>query len=233
MSISVLIPAAGKGQRMGCHQNKLLLPLGGIPVIIHTLRIFQNISSINRIIMAVNADMIRIFEKLCVDHGITALHRIMEGGEERQDSVRIMVQAAGESDRVAIHDGARPFLSDTQLEAVLSIPEGYDGTVLGIPLRDTLKRVDEEGCIIGTPDRRAFWLAQTPQVFHYGVLREATERACLESLRVTDDAAMVEYYGGRVKMIEGSVRNIKITTPEDLAMGEALLTIPASGRDNG
>jgi len=233
VSTYALIPAAGKGTRMDHPQNKLLLPLGSIPVIIHTLRVFQNAASIDGIIMAVNVDMIGFYETLCADYGITTVKKIVEGGYERQDSVRAMLREAGEPHKVAIHDGARPFLSAAHLDAVLSIPDGYEGTVLGVPLNDTLKIVDDEGLITRTPDRRLFWLAQTPQVFHFQVLREACEKAHKEALKVTDDAALIEHYGGRVKMIQGSGRNIKITTPEDLLIGETFLTHPEPGRTHG
>jgi 2-C-methyl-D-erythritol 4-phosphate cytidylyltransferase len=166
---------------------------------------------------------------------------LVEGGEERGDSVRRALAAVPpEADTVLVHDGARPLLSDEVVERVLAavVPEGAAegaaegtveaGAVAAVPVSDTLKRVGADGAIEGTVERRGLWRAQTPQAFPRRMIDDAYRRAAADGVAATDDAALVERYGGRVVVVEGDVRNLKLTRPEDLTLAELLLGAPTS-----
>ena len=215
---------------MGGELNKLLFPFNGMPVLAHSLSVFQQNPMVDRIIIASDRELTGIVETICRTSGITKAMPIVEGGRERQDSVLSLLRAADGADIVAVHDGARPLLTSADLQAVLDIPDGYDGAVLGVPVKDTLKEVDPEGQIVRTPQRHLFWAAHTPQVFYYTILLEAYEKASRQDLNFTDDSAAVEHYGGRVRMVRGSCSNIKLTTQEDLTIADAFFRKRA---DNG
>ncbi|MDQ7823741.1 MAG: 2-C-methyl-D-erythritol 4-phosphate cytidylyltransferase [Candidatus Eremiobacteraeota bacterium] len=224
MGVTALIPAAGKGSRMRLGRNKLLLPLCGKPVLIHTLEVFEKSAEIVSLVVACHRDEKEPLSELCSRWGLAKVKHIVEGGEERQDSVLAMLRAlGGETEFVAIHDGARPLLSEEDLLATIEAAHDADGAVLGSPLRDTIKHVGRNGVIIGTPHREEYWSAFTPQVFRLEKIMEAYEKAARESLRTTDDASIVEHFGGKVVMVQARHENLKLTTAGDLALCEAVL----------
>jgi 2-C-methyl-D-erythritol 4-phosphate cytidylyltransferase len=225
MQAEVIVVAAGKGERMGRELPKPFLPLCGIPLLIHTLRAITQSTLISKIILIIAPER----EALCRD--ILRLHgqfrvplTVVHGGAERQDSVRLGLTALDPtSEIVAIHDAARPFLDREILDRSIETAVLYGGALVAVPAQDTIKRVGEEGTVVETLPRQQLWLAQTPQTFRVPLIREAHARALAEGVIVTDDAALLERLGKVVKIVSGSYRNFKITTPEDLQVAEALL----------
>lgn len=223
MSIAALIPAAGKGARMGESVSKLLIPLMGVPLIVRTLRIFEYHHSIDAVLLAVPAEERDFFIELVNSHRLGKVTKIITGGRDRQESVYNLLKASSPYDIVAIHDGARPFLTGEALSSALVIPDGCDGVVLGTPLKDTIKHIDSKRNVIDTPTRSEYYAVQTPQVFLRKKLLEAHEKALREGLRGTDDSGLLEQFGGIIRIVQGSYDNIKITTKEDILIGEAIL----------
>ncbi|MSQ48107.1 MAG: 2-C-methyl-D-erythritol 4-phosphate cytidylyltransferase [Deltaproteobacteria bacterium] len=225
MQADIIVVAAGKGERMGRELPKPFLPVGGIPLLIHTLRAITQSTLVATITLVVAPER----EELCRD--LLRLHgqfrvplAVVHGGAERQDSVRLGLAALGPtSEIVAIHDAARPFLDREILDRSIETAAIHGGALVAVPARDTIKRVGEEGTVVETIPRQQLWLAQTPQTFRVSLIREAHAQALAEGVVVTDDAALLERLGKVVKIVQGSYRNFKITTPEDLRVAEALL----------
>lgn len=226
MNTTALIPAAGMGRRMGASINKQYLKLAGRPILAHTLALFENSPDIDRIIVISPQEEIPFCREQVVNrYGFRKVHDIVAGGAERQDSVRNglgAVPGASGDDIILVHDGVRPFLPAALLPDVIATAQQVGGCVVGVPVKDTVKEVSDHR-VVGTPMRERLWLAQTPQAFPFSVLRQAHERALAESFRGTDDASLVERLGLPVAMVQGSYRNIKITTPEDLVLAHAFL----------
>lgn len=228
MSIYVLIPAAGMGRRMGASVNKQYLPLGDRPVLSHTIALFDQHPSIDHIYVICPEAEIPLCQREVIDpFGFKKVRSLVAGGAERQDSVRNGLQAcqAGDEDIVLIHDGARPLLPPDLIDPVITATQRLGAAIVGVPVKDTIKLVSN-GLIDKTPDRSCLWQAQTPQSFRYGLIRDAHAEALRQNYRGTDDASLIEWRGGPVAMIEGSYRNIKITTPEDLVLARAFLDSP-------
>lgn len=223
MGVTALIPAAGAGRRMGQTTGKLFMTLNGKPILVLTLEVFQRHPDVSSIAMAVPPGEADRFIELVNEFRIDKVTKILPGGRERQDSVYNLLKGIEPPDIVAIHDGARPLLSKSDLSRILKIPDGYDGAVLGTPLKDTIKQVGSGEVILGTPRRDDFWLAQTPQVFHFEILLRSYERVIKENIKVTDDSAIIEHCGGKVKLMAAGQENLKITTRGDIAIAEALL----------
>jgi len=224
MRVVALIPAAGRGRRMGGKKPKVFLPLGGIPLLILTLQKFEACPQVDEILPLVPAGEIDFATEILRPYGLKKVPRILSGGAERQDTVYSGLKAIeGDTDFVIIHDGARPFVSPELIERSLSETLRWKAVVVAVPAGDTLKEVSAEGRVLRTIDRSDLWIAQTPQSFEYGLIVQAHEKARKEGFLGTDDAALVEKLGIPVKVIEGSRFNLKITTPEDLILGEALL----------
>jgi len=225
MSVIVLIPAAGLGRRMQAAHNKQYLALDDRPILAHTLALFDDHPRVDHIYIISPDDEIPFCRREVVQRfGFAKVRDIVAGGTERQDSVRNGLRAcrAGEDDIVLIHDGVRPFFPPRLIEAVIDTAARVGGCVVGVPVKDTIKEV-ADGWILSTPERGRLWQAQTPQGFRYPLVCDAHERAYAEGWRGTDDASLVERLGLPVAMLEGSYRNIKITTPEDLVLARALL----------
>lgn len=225
MQADVILVAAGKGERMGRELPKPFLPVCGIPLLIHTLRAITQSTLISKITIVVAPER----EALCRNmlHSYAPFRiplAVVHGGAERQDSVRLgLATLDPTSEIVAIHDAARPFLEREILERSIETAAIYGGALVAVPARDTIKRVGEDGTVVETIPRQQLWLAQTPQTFRVPLIREAHARALAEGAVVTDDAALLERLGKVVKIVPGSYRNFKITTPEDLQVAEALL----------
>lgn len=235
---AAVIVAAGHGKRMENlfvsnreRKNKQFLSLAGKPVLSYSLETFNQCSSIAQIVVVVNQEDIDLFEKEIVAvYEFKTPVQVALGGKERQDSVLNGLNALGKCLLVAIHDGARPFITCDLVEKAISEVAGWDGVVLGVPAVDTTKVVEGDR-VVETIDRSKLWQIQTPQIFPKEVISEAHKKAKEEELYATDDAALVEGIGGRIKVIQGSYENIKITTPLDLKIAEAVLKTKKKGSE--
>jgi 2-C-methyl-D-erythritol 4-phosphate cytidylyltransferase len=200
--------------------DKLFAPLGGRPLLARTLTAFQECAAVHRVVLVLAAENLARGLALAEEENLTKVRTVCLGGRRRQDSVREGLEALGPCAWVVVHDGARPLVTPQLIEEGLAAARETGAAVCGLPAQDTVKRVDEEGHVLRTLDRRRLWLVQTPQVFQYDILRAAYERSRRPA---TDDAALVERLGVKVRVYLGSPRNLKVTTPEDLALAEALL----------
>ncbi len=226
--VSALIVAAGKGVRMNASARKQYLLLGGAPIITRTVRVFSDCPFIRAIYIAVPPADVDYCRGLFGRYPIKAEWRVVPGGESRQKSVyrglTAMEKNMSPNDLVVIHDGVRPLVTQSQIESCVVSAEKCGASILAIPAQDTVKQVENDSDrISGTLPRNSIWLAQTPQVFKYGIIREAHEHAVKNGISGTDDAALVEMMSGQVRVVVGSRTNIKITEPEDLAYAESLL----------
>lgn len=210
---------------MGGHIPKQFLVLGGVPILVHSLRVLESVPAVEQIILAVpDADREYCLREIVTRYQFTKVTRIVVGGDRRQDSVRHGLQEVGEqANLVLVHDAVRPLITRDLVERVIRRAGEIGGAIVAVPMRDTVKEVGPEGVIAATLDRGRLWLAQTPQVFRVKVLREAHRKAHLERFHATDDAQLVEWLGHPVAVVEGSDENLKITRPQDLAIGEAIL----------
>ena len=216
----MVIPAGGAGRRMG-GVTKPLLELSGRPLLERSMQPFLDRADVHWVVVALPADL-----AAAPPHWLMRDHRVdvVTGGAERRDSVRNALAAVpAEADIVLVHDAARPLVSAAVIERCIAAAADGRSAIAALPVIDTIKEVDEGGRITGTPDRRALWAAQTPQAFPAEVLRDAHARAAEEGISATDDAALVARYGGKVVVVEGASENLKVTTPTDLAVAEALL----------
>ena len=210
---------------MGSALPKPFLSLGGIPLLVRTLQTVVRSPLVRKIILVIAGERESLCRDLLQTHGpsnvpITLVH----GGAERQDSVRCGLAALEpESEIVAIHDGARPFLDPTILDASIHVATEHGGAIVAVPARDTIKHVTKDGRVTETVPRQQLWLAQTPQTFRVQLIREAHARAVAEGVTATDDAALLEWCGKTVKVVVGSSHNFKITTPDDFWLAEAIL----------
>ncbi len=226
MNATVLIPAAGMGRRMGSSINKQYLELAGRPILAHTLALFDQSPHIDRIIVISPRDECEYCRREVVKRfGFAKVAAVVAGGAERQDSVRngLDFLADAAHGMIVIHDGVRPFFPAQLVAPLIAQAAATGGCVVGVPVKDTVKEV-AGGRIVATPERARLWLAQTPQAFPREVIRQAHARALADGFRGTDDASLVERLGLPVTMLEGSYRNIKITTPEDLVLARAFLS---------
>lgn len=219
---SVILVCAGNATRMG-GVNKILLELGDTNVIGHSLRAFQNCPDVAEIIIVTKAENNDIIRETAAKLGVTKLAAITEGGDTRQKSVMEGLKLVSkESQYIAIHDGARPLVKPEHIAKVIRDARVFGGATLGVPVKDTIKIVDD-GLIIDTPHRPSLYITQTPQVFRKRLYFEAVDFAMEHELDFTDDCQLVEAIGGKVYMTVGDYTNIKLTTPEDRAIAEVLL----------
>jgi 2-C-methyl-D-erythritol 4-phosphate cytidylyltransferase len=223
--VVALVPAAGRGLRMGGSVPKQFLSLGGEPLIVQSLRTLQAAPVVDQIILAVPSADIDYCEKEIVSrHRFTKVTKVVAGGAERQDSVRhALAQVPVDTEIVIIHDAVRPFMTQGMLAEVVVAARSGGAAIIALPMRDTVKQVRTDGTIERTVDRAPLWLAQTPQAFRRDWIEKAHEKAYAEGIRATDDAFLVEWLGYSVTVVEGSGENIKVTRPEDLIIGEAIL----------
>jgi 2-C-methyl-D-erythritol 4-phosphate cytidylyltransferase len=218
----VVIVAAGSGKRMGANRNKLWLPLGGEPILAHTVRLFATHPEIAEVVLVVSErDQAEVLAWL-------RSHRykvtVTLGGAERQDSVRCGLSVLSPTcSYVLVHDAARPFVTAEQISSIIRQVRRDQATIMAVPVKDTIKVVGATGIVESTPARESLWAVQTPQAFRLSLLREAHEAAVQAGKRGTDDAMLVEWLGQPVTVMQGSYENIKITTPDDLWLGEEIL----------
>ena len=221
-----IIPAAGAGVRMQTNRPKQFLDLDGRPVLAVTLERFQACPVIDSIILITPEQDVEYARKEIVEiYGLTKVEKVVAGGERRQDSVRLGLEAwDGHDGLVLIHDGARPLVPADLIVRVIDAAKENRAVITALPAKETVKEVDENALVLKTYDRQKVWLVQTPQVFRYEDILMAHQRAIQESWEeVTDDALLMEKVGIPVKVIEGSKDNIKVTTPRDLELARFLL----------
>ena len=215
--------AGGSGKRMGTKIQKQYLEIDGKPVLFYSLNEFQKSEIIDEIVLVVGDGQEEYCKKEIIDkYGITKVSHIVMGGKERFHSVWNGLQVIDENGYVFIHDGARPFVDQSILDRVYENVKQYAACVVGMPVKDTIKIADQEGYADDTPDRSKVWMVQTPQVFEVELVKHAYKKLMNhEDVFVTDDAMVVETFTKhKVKLVEGSYENIKITTPEDLGIAE-------------
>lgn len=222
MSVSVVIVAAGKGERFGSSGvSKVFAPLAGRPLIAYSLNAFNRMHEISEIILVAQSGVSRdTFRSAVGESPLGKVTSIIPGGSTRAQSVRSGLQAVSASvDIVLIHDAARPLITPSLVRSVIDGAEFFGAAIPVVKIKPTVKRVDAEGFVVKTQDRSFLREAQTPQGFKLNLIRDAFMQA-QDADSATDDAYLIETFGGRVKAVEGDYRNIKITTPEDLELAE-------------
>lgn len=225
---AAIVLAAGSGKRMNSQVHKQYLIIQDRPVLYYSLKAFED-SAVDEIVLVVGKGEEEFCRKEIVDkYGISKVKAIVEGGKERYHSVFEGLKQTSDADYVLIHDGARPFVNQDIIRRCMQEVQKYQACVVGMPVKDTIKIADEEGYAKQTPDRKNVWMIQTPQTFSYALIYEAYEEMLkTEDIAITDDAMVLERIKGKKsKLIEGSYRNIKITTPEDLLIANVYLQHP-------
>ncbi|MGZ9587204.1 2-C-methyl-D-erythritol 4-phosphate cytidylyltransferase [Paenibacillus marinisediminis] len=222
----VVVVAAGKGTRMGTPESKQFLLLQDKPVLVHTLERFERMEQCETIVLVTSSHDVARCESWAEQYGLAKVRDIVAGGKERQDSVYEGLTAAQKRgvEVVLIHDGVRPFVTETDVLACCDAAVQHRAAVLAVPVKDTIKQVNAEGVIVATPDRSSLWAIQTPQAFRLDDVMRAHDAAREAGWLGTDDAMLVERIGIEVHIVEGSYTNIKLTTPEDLLWAEWWLT---------
>ena len=224
--IGIVIPAAGQGKRMGAGYNKQFLPLMGQPLLAHTVRLFEASCYVSEIVIVGAESDQPLIKELVYHHKFDKVVAICKGGTQRQDSVHAGVRALSPTiQRVVVHDGARPLLTLQVFHRFLEETAEFSAAIMGIQLKDTVKRVDVSGMVIETLPRERLRAVQTPQIFDRGILEEAHHQAAAAGYYGTDDASLLEWMGYSVQMVEGSQENIKVTTPEDMWLAERIISM--------
>ena len=222
---SVIIVAAGSGKRMKRNINKQFIKLNEKEIIAHTIDAFYKNENINEIIVCIKKEEEEFFKKEIIQKNDFKNIKIAYGGKERQDSIYNGLKSVNKNCKIVlIHDGARPFVDNRIIEESISVAKEKKAVVVGVPVKDTIKIV-VDGNITDTPNRDNLWSAQTPQTFDYELITKAYDEAYKENYYGTDDSMLVENIGQEVTMIMGSYENIKITSPDDLNIGEQILSL--------
>ena len=227
---AALVAAAGSSQRMG-GINKLLQPLDGVPVLVRTLTALQFAGGVDEIVIAAREEDILEISQLCRTYGIAKCTKVVRGGESRVHSVLLAaLEAAPETELLAVQDGARPLVSPELIDRVISAAARCSAAAPAIAVKDTMKTFRDGGAVEETLDREHLRAVQTPQVFQAGLLKAALQSTLEQEVPVTDDASAVERLGKVVFLVEGEEENLKITTPLDLVIAEAILRAREDGR---
>lgn len=223
--VCAIIVAAGQGKRMNKGYNKQYILLEEKPILVHTLETISGNNNIDYIILVVPKDEIDYCKKEIIEkYNIQKVLLVVAGGEERQNSVYAGIKNIDPNTGIVlIHDGARPFISNEIINKSIREAINQGAVVVAVPVKDTIKVVNEELEVIDTPNRETLWSIQTPQVFSSKIIKKAYEEGIAQNFRATDDAMMVEAIGHKVKIVLGSYENIKITTPEDIILAEQIL----------
>lgn len=208
---------------MHADRAKQMLELGGVPILVHTLKRFEACDAVDQVILVLQPNLTSEVLSLMPKHNLKKIVRVVGGGAERQDSVYRGLQVVnGETAGIVlVHDAARPFIQPDEIRAVIERAENKGAAIMASPAVDTIKQV-KQSTIRRTLNRQFIYLAQTPQAFHYTIIKEAYDRAFAEGFRATDDAQLVERIGHKVSVVEGSQVNIKITRPFDLKIAEVI-----------
>ncbi len=224
---AAVILAAGQGKRMNSSVQKQYLLLKGHPVLYYSLKVFEDSPVDDIILVTGQSEIAYCREEIVERYGFRKVSAIVAGGKERYHSVYAGLKAVKEADYVLIHDGARPFVTQEIISRTLEGARRVGACVAGMPVKDTIRLLDEQGVPEVTPDRERVWMMQTPQTFSFPLIYDAYQRLMEQEQRglavsVTDDAMVLEAMtGNKIKLTEGSYENIKITTPEDLKIAEA------------
>lgn len=223
MNVAIIL-AAGQGKRMKAGMNKQFLLLGGKTVLEHTLCAFDCAKAVDGYILVAHERELEYVQEMYQTDEHPKLIKVVVGGKERQDSVWEGIKALPDDcEYVLIHDGARPFINNEVIMRALESAIKNGSGIAGVGVKDTIKQCDENGVVIQTLSRNCLWSVQTPQVFRKDFIAQAYEKAFAADYYGTDDASLVEFCGEKVQMVEGDYDNIKITTQEDLAIGENIL----------
>ena len=223
MKVGVIIPAAGRGKRIGASIPKQFLEIQGRPLLHHTLTVFASCKLIDYVVLVMpRADVNEVGKDWINKYKI--VQEVVVGGEQRQDSVYNGFNSLEKgTDIVVVHDGVRPFTTPQMITATVEAAQQYGAAITAIPVSDTVKQA-ADGFVKQTVSRDGLWRVQTPQAFQHGLLQQAFKKAQKDSYYGTDEGSLVEYLGERVKIVPGSELNIKITRKEDLVLGESLLS---------
>lgn len=219
MSNIAIVLAAGNGTRMKTKESKLLLNIDGKTVLECSVQKFLDISDIDEVIVVARKMDIETFANILDDDRVS----FAIGGATRQQSVTNAVETIEEAELIAIHDGARPLVKTEDIENTIRQAKLCKAATLGVPVKDTIKVVDNDGFVVDTPNRSTLFAVQTPQIFDFELYKKALEKSVEDGKDFTDDCQLVEYYGEKVKMVEGSYTNIKITTPDDIITATQIL----------
>lgn len=231
MRTVAIMLAAGKGKRMKSDVAKQYLLIHDKPVIYYALKVFED-SCVDEVVLVTSQEEIEYCRREIVEaYGFTKVKKVVAGGKERYHSVYQGICASEECDYILVHDGARPFITTDMINRLVEAVAKEKAVVVGMPSKDTVKIADAEGYVKETPNRKDVWMIQTPQTFSYQLIKEAYEQLIAneqnvieQGIQITDDAMVVEQFKGvKVKLMEGSYQNIKITTPEDLLIAEIFL----------
>jgi len=219
---SAVIVAAGSSQRMGT--DKIMMKLGAMPVLARTILAFENNEYIDEIIIVTRTEKLQEISDMCYKNGLHKVKQVVSGGATRMESALAGVVAARhEAELIAIHDGARPLVSQDVITRTVEAAKKYRAAAPGLKSVDTLKCVDEDGFIVGTVDRATTVRIQTPQIFEADLIKGALTKAVERGLTLTDDCSAMEMMGVKTFVVEGSADNLKITTPEDLVAARAII----------
>ncbi len=224
-----IIVAGGSGKRFGAEQPKQFLPIQGDPMLLWTLRVFQESAGIDAVCCAVPAEHVKVLEQWKADKGLSKLQWIIAGGQERQDSMIKGFKAIPSCEIVLVHDGARPLVTAEVIDRVIAGAVEKGGAVPGLKVQETLKKVASGGYVLTTVDRSEYATIQTPQGFRYTILAEAIQEAQADSFYGTDEAMLIERMGFPVCMVDGSRENIKVTTPQDMKLAETIIQRRSGG----
>ncbi|CCO07768.1 2-C-methyl-D-erythritol 4-phosphate cytidylyltransferase [Desulforamulus hydrothermalis] len=222
--VMAVVPAAGVGSRMGTNVKKQYLNLIDKPVLLHTLEVLETCPDISGMVLVVAPGEEALCRSMVQGRGFTKIMAVVPGGDHRQTSVYHGLMALpADTALVVIHDGARPLVRAAEISRAVQAAAENGAAALAVPVKDTVKVVNEQGLVVHTPPRSTLWAVQTPQVFRYELINKAHLAAREAGQLATDDCALVEALGHPVKLVPGSYENIKITTPEDLVLAEAFL----------
>ena len=223
--VVAVVPAGGTGKRMGAGTPKQFLMLDGVPMMLHALRVLERAPGVTEVVLVVpKEERDRALSEVVERYGLKKVLKVVPGGATRQESVRHGLNEVGEDvEIVVVHDAVRPFITEDRIERSIEAARKHGGAIVAVPMKDTPKQAGPDRLIQRTLDRTELWLAQTPQAFRRALVVEAYRKAAIAHVHATDDAALVERLGHKVAIVEGSWENIKITTPEDMILAEAIL----------
>lgn len=217
---SAVVVAAGSSSRMGF--DKVLADVGGVPVIVRCLEAFQQAPSVTEVVVVTREELVPDIARLCQDYGLDKVAKVVRGGDSRTQSARLgTLECSRRAPLIAIHDGARPFVTVQVIEDAAAQAAASGAAAPAVPVKDTVKEA-RDGLVERTLERERLYAVQTPQVFDADLIRAALQKALDDGVQLTDDCAAVERLGMRVALTAGDERNIKLTTPIDLLVGEAL-----------
>lgn len=223
--VVAVVPAGGTGKRMGAGTSKQFLMLDGVPMMLHALRVLERAPGVTEVVLVVpKEERDRALSEVVERYGLKKVLKVVPGGATRQESVQHGLNEVGEDvEIVVVHDAVRPFITEDRIERSIEAARKHGGAIVAVPMKDTPKQAGPDRLIQRTLDRTDLWLAQTPQTFRRALVVEAYRKAAIAHVHATDDAALVERLGHKVAIVEGSWENIKITTPEDMILAEAIL----------